>query len=130
MVKNMHNVPQKLGSLAERLEICRDQDNNPDSAAYKRKIEALVDEEDLISAREILQRYRDEKSQTETQELSLISWQRNQNYDFPLLRGTDQSCSLPSCRRRAKRLACRRLLPAVDASYGFHKSQALSVDLE
>ena len=63
-------------------------------------------------------------------ELSLISWQRNQNYDFPLLRGTDQSCSLPSCRRRAKRLACRRLLPAVDASYGFHESQALSVDLE
>ena len=45
MVKNMHNVPQKLGSLAERLEICRDQDNNPDSAAYKRKIEELVDEE-------------------------------------------------------------------------------------
>ena len=48
MVKNMHNVPQKLGSLAERLELCRDQDNNPDSAAYKRKIEELVDEEDLI----------------------------------------------------------------------------------
>ena len=48
MVKNMQNVPQKLGSLAERLEICRDQDNNPDSAAYKRKLEELVDEEDLI----------------------------------------------------------------------------------
>ena len=49
MVKNMRPEPtQTIKSLCGRLESCRDQDNNPDSAAYKRKIEALVDEEDLI----------------------------------------------------------------------------------
>ena len=49
MVKNMRPEPtQTIKSLCGRLENCRDQDNNPDSAAYKRKIEALVDEEDLI----------------------------------------------------------------------------------
>ena len=48
MVKNMRAEPvQTIKSLCGRLENCRDQDNNPDSAAYKRKIEALVDEEDL-----------------------------------------------------------------------------------
>ena len=49
MVKNMRGEPvMTIKSLCGRLESCRDQDNNPDSAAYKRKIEALVDEEDLI----------------------------------------------------------------------------------
>ena len=36
MVKNMRGEPvQTIKSLCGRLESCRDQDNNPDSAAYK-----------------------------------------------------------------------------------------------
>ena len=50
MVKNLppELSPSSIKSLYQRLEQCRNQDNNPESAAYKRKIEALVDEEDLI----------------------------------------------------------------------------------
>ena len=50
MVKNLppELSPSSIKSLYQRLEQCRNQDNNPESAAYKRKIEALVDEEDLL----------------------------------------------------------------------------------
>ena len=50
MVKNLPEEPSSsnIKSLCSRLELCRNQDNNPDSAAYKRKIEALVDEDDLL----------------------------------------------------------------------------------
>ena len=50
MVKNVRQQPDKESAqvLFERLESCRNQDNNPDSAAYKRKIEEMVDEDDLI----------------------------------------------------------------------------------
>jgi len=52
MVKNLPEGPEvsNIKSLCGRLEKCRNQDNNPDSAAYKRKIEASVDEEDMINA--------------------------------------------------------------------------------
>ena len=50
MVKNLPQDHSKdVGSLIKKLEQCRNQENNPDSAAYKRKLEQLVDEEDLIS---------------------------------------------------------------------------------
>jgi hypothetical protein len=37
-----------IKTLCTRLEQCRNQDNNPDSLAYKRKLEELVDEDDLL----------------------------------------------------------------------------------
>ena len=51
MVKNLPKEKSKeeLQFLLKKLEQCRNQENNPDSAAYKRKLEQLVDEEDLIS---------------------------------------------------------------------------------
>jgi len=57
MVKNLPvvvlNEKQKeIVPLINKLEKCRNQDNNPDSAAYKRKLE-LVDEEDLMVVEEI-----------------------------------------------------------------------------
>ena len=57
MVKNLPvvvlNEKQKeIVPLINKLEKCRNQDNNPDSAAYKRKL-ALVDEEDLMVVEEI-----------------------------------------------------------------------------
>ena len=50
MVKNLPKEKSKeeLQFLLKKLEQCRNQENNPDSAAYKRKLEQLVDEEDLI----------------------------------------------------------------------------------
>jgi len=49
MVNNIPEEPTSIiKSLCSRLEQCRNQDNNPDSAAYKKKIESMVDEEDLI----------------------------------------------------------------------------------
>ena len=49
MVKNLPQDHSKdVGFLIKKLEQCRNQENNPDSAAYKRKLEELVDEEDLI----------------------------------------------------------------------------------
>ena len=50
MVKNLPKEKSKeeLQFLLKKLEQCRNQENNPDSAAYKRKLEELVDEEDLI----------------------------------------------------------------------------------
>jgi len=49
MVKNLPQDHSKdVGLLIKKLEQCRNQENNPDSAAYKRKLEELVDEEDLI----------------------------------------------------------------------------------
>ena len=48
-VKNLPGEPTpNIKSLCSRLELCRNQDNNPDSAQYKRKLEELVDEEDLL----------------------------------------------------------------------------------
>ena len=57
MVKNLP-VDQKerrekeIKSLIQKLDKCRNEENNPDSAAYKRKLE-LVDEEDLMIVEEI-----------------------------------------------------------------------------
>jgi len=48
MVKNMKEPVRNIKALCDRLEACRNQDNNPDSAAYKRKLEELIDEEDSL----------------------------------------------------------------------------------
>ncbi len=49
MVKNIdHNSKANdVRGLLETLEKCRNQDNNPDSQAYKRKIQELLDEDDI-----------------------------------------------------------------------------------
>jgi len=49
MVKNIPEPTDNIKVLCNRLEQCRNQDNNPDSLAYKRKLEELVDEEDLLN---------------------------------------------------------------------------------
>lgn len=51
MVKNVAEpLPgDQIKVLCTRLETCRNQDNNPDSVAYKRKLEAMVDEEDMLA---------------------------------------------------------------------------------
>jgi len=51
MVKNVAEPlkAEDIKLLCTRLETCRNQDNNPDSAAYKRKLEAMVDEEDMLA---------------------------------------------------------------------------------
>ena len=57
MVKNLP-VDQKerrekeIRPLINKLDKCRNEENNPDSAAYKRKLE-MVDEEDLMIVEEI-----------------------------------------------------------------------------
>ena len=57
MVKNLP-VDQKerrekeSKPLIQKLDKCRNEENNPDSSAYKRKLE-LVDEEDLMIVEEI-----------------------------------------------------------------------------
>ena len=57
MVKNLP-VDQKerrekeIKPLIQKLDKCRNEENNPDSSAYKRKLE-LVDEEDLMIVEEI-----------------------------------------------------------------------------
>jgi len=48
MVKNIIEPTRNIKSLMERLETCRNQENNPDSSAYKRKLALLVDEEDAL----------------------------------------------------------------------------------
>ena len=48
MVKNIPEPTPTIKQLCIKLEQCRNQDNNPDSLAYKRKIEQLVDEDDLL----------------------------------------------------------------------------------
>eukprot|EP00092_Neocalanus_flemingeri_P039509 GFUD01043023.1.p1 GENE.GFUD01043023.1~~GFUD01043023.1.p1 ORF type:complete len:333 (-),score=125.78 GFUD01043023.1:64-1062(-) len=48
MVKNIPEPTPNIKLLCTRLEQCRNQDNNPDSLAYKRKIEEVVDEDDLL----------------------------------------------------------------------------------
>merc|ERR1719154_252138 len=48
LVKNIPEPTDNIKVLCNRLEQCRNQDNNPDSLAYKRKLEELVDEEDLL----------------------------------------------------------------------------------
>jgi cyclin H len=49
MVKNIKDPVRNIKALCDRLDKCRNQDNNPDSAAYKRKLEELVDEDDHIA---------------------------------------------------------------------------------
>jgi hypothetical protein len=48
MVKNIPDPTPNMKTLCTRLEQCRNQDNNPDSLAYKRKLEELVDEDVLL----------------------------------------------------------------------------------
>jgi len=48
LAKNVREPVKNIKALCDRLEACRNQDNNPDSAAYKRKLEELVDEEDSL----------------------------------------------------------------------------------
>lgn len=48
MVKNMKEPVRNIKALCDRLEACRNQDNNPDSEGYKRKLEELIDEEDSL----------------------------------------------------------------------------------
>merc|ERR1711909_113292 len=47
-VKNIREPTPNIRTLCGRLEQCRNQENNPDSLAYKRKLEELVDEDDLL----------------------------------------------------------------------------------
>jgi len=49
MVKNIGEPSGDIKALCTKLERCRNQENNPDSQAYKRKLEALVDEEEMLS---------------------------------------------------------------------------------
>jgi len=49
MVKNIDRTEistTEIKKLFQELEKCRNQDNNPDSQAYKRKIQDLLDDED------------------------------------------------------------------------------------
>ena len=48
MVKNLEPVIdiKAVKPLLERLEKCRNQENNPDSGAYKRKLQALLNEDE------------------------------------------------------------------------------------
>jgi len=48
MVKSIPEPVKVIKVLCERLDLCRNQDNNPDSAAYKRKLEELIDEDESI----------------------------------------------------------------------------------
>merc|ERR1711872_649808 len=48
MVKDIPDPTPNIKNLCGRLEQCRNQENNPDSLAFKRKLEELVDEEDLL----------------------------------------------------------------------------------
>jgi len=48
MVKDIPDPTPNIKNLCGRLEQCRNQENNPDSLAFKRKLEQLVDEEDLL----------------------------------------------------------------------------------
>jgi hypothetical protein len=48
MVKKIPDPTPIIQTLCTRLEQCRNQDNNPDSLAYKRMLEELVDEDDLL----------------------------------------------------------------------------------
>ena len=57
MVKNLpedqkERREKEIRPLINKLDKCRNEENNPDSAAYKRKLE-LVDEEDLMIVEEI-----------------------------------------------------------------------------
>lgn len=52
MVKNIPEpTPDAaIKAMCVKLDRCRNQDNNPDSQAYKRKLESMVDEEDMLAA--------------------------------------------------------------------------------
>ena len=47
MVKNLEQVDiRAIKSVFDKLEKCRNQENNPDSSAYKRKIQDLLNEDE------------------------------------------------------------------------------------
>ena len=53
LVKNIpESVPDKdkelIKALCMKVDKCRNQENNPDSQAYKRKLESMVDEEEML----------------------------------------------------------------------------------
>ena len=48
MVKNIPDPTPNMKTPCTRLDQCRNQDNNPDSSAYKRKLEELVDDDLLL----------------------------------------------------------------------------------
>ena len=54
MVKNLQKEKKEkeIRPLINQLETCRNEENNPESAAYKRKLE-LVDEEDSMIVEEV-----------------------------------------------------------------------------
>jgi len=52
MVKNVREPVRTIKALCERLDACRNQDNNPDSETYKRKLEELIDEDESLSVSE------------------------------------------------------------------------------
>ena len=57
MVKNLpvdqkERKEREIRPLISKLDTCRNEENNPDSAAYKRKLE-LVDEDDLMIVEEV-----------------------------------------------------------------------------
>ncbi|UYV83533.1 CCNH [Cordylochernes scorpioides] len=44
---DMNSLPKEiLRQIEKKLEMCRNQENNPDSEAYKRKIEEMLEEDD------------------------------------------------------------------------------------
>ncbi|XP_041356369.1 cyclin-H-like isoform X3 [Gigantopelta aegis] len=51
MVKNQQMQPKEVTQqIQKKLEKCRNQENNPDSEVYKRKMEAMLDDDDEIQA--------------------------------------------------------------------------------
>lgn len=59
MVKNLGVCPplSTIKTLSEKLEKCRNQENNPDSQAYKRKLKEMMDEEDNLGQYTKQQKY-------------------------------------------------------------------------
>merc|ERR1712210_174072 len=54
LVKNIPEpAPEKdkelIKALCLKVDKCRNQENNPDSQAYKRKLEAMVDEDEMLA---------------------------------------------------------------------------------
>jgi len=49
MVKNVPSATPNIKILCTKLNECRNQENDPDSQAYKRKIESLVDEDEMVA---------------------------------------------------------------------------------
>ncbi|XP_023338726.1 cyclin-H-like isoform X2 [Eurytemora carolleeae] len=58
LVKEVKEPVKGIKALCEKLEACRNQDNNPDSAAYKRKLEELIDEDDALLEEPVAKSFR------------------------------------------------------------------------